>query len=50
MTIHRIKSDVLKAKGEKFESADRKRAETRLAEIKRTLDPAARLVHIPVIR
>lgn len=50
MTIHRIKSDILKAKGERYESADRKRAEARLAEVKRTLDPAARLVSIPVQR
>lgn len=47
MTIHRIISATLRAKGERFETVDRRRAEARLAEIRKTLDPGARLVSIP---
>jgi len=47
LTIYRIKSDALKVKGEKYESADRKRAEARLRSIQRTEDPNARLLAIP---
>jgi hypothetical protein len=45
MTVHRIISPVLRAQGDRFESADRKAAERRLAEIKQR-DPKARLVTI----
>lgn len=48
MTVYKIKSRILKSKGEKFESIDKPRAEARLALIKRTEDPDARLLAIPV--
>lgn len=47
MTIYRIRSKQLRAKGEKFESADRVRAIAKLAHIKATLDPDAKLLVIP---
>lgn len=51
MNIYRIKSDALKARGEKFETADRKRAEARLALIRSgksaVADPDARILIIP---
>lgn len=50
MTVYRIKSEVLRAKGEKFESAFRRSAEQRLDEVKRTLDPDATLLTIPLGR
>lgn len=50
MTVYRIKSSEFKAKGEKYESFDRKRAEARLAEIQATVDSQARLLAIPVTR
>lgn len=48
MTVYKIKSAVLRSKGEKFESADKQRAEARLAVVKRTEDPDARLLAIPL--
>lgn len=50
MTIYKIQSAEFKAKGEKFQTVNRKRAEARLAEVKATLDPTARLLAIPVAR
>lgn len=50
MTVYRIKSAEFRAKGEKYETSDRKRAEARLAEIKATIDPQARLLVIPASR
>lgn len=46
MTIFKIKSAVLREKGEKFETASRPSAERRLAEI-RKVDPQARILTIP---
>lgn len=50
MTIYKIKSAVLRSKGERVESADRDRIEKRLVEIKRTIDPKATLLAIPAER
>lgn len=50
MNIYRIQSAALRAKGEKFESAFRDSAQTRLDEVRKTEDPNARLLTIPVQR
>lgn len=47
MTVYRIRSKELRAKGEKFESADFIRAKAKLAHIQATLDPSAKLLTIP---
>lgn len=47
MTVYRIRSTELRAKGERFETADRVRALAKLAHIRATLDPDARLLAIP---
>jgi hypothetical protein len=49
-TIYRIKSSVLRAKGEKIEGLDPKRMERRLREVRRTQDPTATLLSIPRAR
>jgi len=50
MTIHKIVGPVWRTKGERYESIDKGRAERKLAEVKRTIDPEARIVSIPVQR
>lgn len=50
MTVYKIKSRELAAKGERIEGVDRRRIEARLATIQATLDPDARLLCIPVQR
>lgn len=47
MTVYRIRSKELRAKGEKFESADKRSAERKLITIQNTLDPHAKLLTIP---
>ena len=49
-TIYRIKSQALRAKGEKIEGFDKARIEKRLKEVRRLHDPAATLLTIPVQR
>lgn len=46
MIVYRIKSATLKTAGQRFESCDRKRAESRLAEVRKA-DPAAKLLILP---
>ena len=50
MIVYKIKSAELRAKGERIESIDKKSIEARLASVKATLDPDARLLAIPVQR
>lgn len=50
MTIYRIKSRLLKQKGERIEGLDKTRMEKRLKQVQRTLDPSATLLSIPVAR
>lgn len=50
MVIHKIKSRELAAKGERIEGIDKGRIQARLAEVKVTLDPDARILSIPVSR
>lgn len=49
MTVHRIKYVAATGRRETFETADRKAAEKRLAEARKT-DPRARLLSIPATR
>lgn len=50
MNIYKIIGPVWRMKGERYETSDRERAEARLAQIKRDVDPAARIVAIPATR
>lgn len=45
--IYRIRSSVLRAQQQKFETVNARAAHVRLAEIKATIDPQARLLTIP---
>lgn len=49
MRFYRIRSGYLRAKGEKFETTDRKRAEARLAEVRKH-DSRARLLTLDTSR
>lgn len=49
MTVHRIKSEVLRREGQRFESSSRKAAEAKLAEVKQR-DPLAHIISIPPAR
>jgi hypothetical protein len=49
-TIYRIKSSVLRAKGEKIEGLDAGRMHRRCEEVRRTVDPTATLLSIPRAR
>lgn len=46
--VYKIKSDILRLKGERIEGVDRSRIEARLEQVKRHTDPEARLVAIPI--
>lgn len=50
VTVYRIKSAALKARGDKIEGIDKRRMEKRLAEVQRAHDPQARLLTIPGTR
>lgn len=50
MTVYKIKSTVLRSKGERIEGIDKARMEKRLAAVKKYQDPKARLLCIPDAR
>jgi hypothetical protein len=49
-TIHKIIGPVWRLKGERFETVDIKSARRKLAAVKATVDPEARIVSMPVQR
>lgn len=49
MTIFKIKAPALRAEGFRFETASRKSAEKKLAEVVKR-DPAAKIIALPAVR